>query len=115
MYAGFMIYKVRQALEDPNNWKSIITGCKEDYSEAEGSNNVQKWMALLVKHKQNIGLYDLGNSTRIGRTLFGRDKLGELQRFEKNMGEEDSGKFSETKCSALEVTLIAYYQSLREK
>ena len=33
MYAGFMIYKVRQALEDPNNWKSIITGCKEDYSK----------------------------------------------------------------------------------
>lgn len=107
MYAGFMIYKVRQALEDPNNWKSIITGCKEDYSEAEGSNNVQKWMALLVKHKQNIGLYDLGNSTRpvIGRTLFGRDKLGEAagvtkikekRRFEKNMGEEDSGKFSES-------------------
>ena len=78
-------------------------------------------MALLVKHKQNIGLYDLGNSTRpvIGRTLFGRDKLGEAagvtkikekRRFERKTWVkkilENSQNLTFTKCSALEVTLI---------
>lgn len=130
--AGIEIYRVRQALEDPNNWKSIITGCKEDYSEAEGSNNVQKWMVWLVKHKRNIGLYDLGNSTRpvIGKTLFGRDKLGEAagvtrikekRRFEKNMGERDEGKFSESDVHKMLSfgndfdSANAYYKSIKNK
>jgi len=104
--AGVGVYLVRQALEDPSNWKKHLVS-KFDYpSNDENITNEQKWMKFLVREKHNIGLWDLGNKKRpvIGKKLGifpikgeaeGLTKIKSKNRFSKNMHEDDEGTFSQ--------------------
>jgi len=88
------IFKVRQALNDPDNWDSIMNPPNDgQFQTVRNKTLIAKWKDMLVANKEQIGLYDYGDPRGGGiiggikKTLKGlgsKIKLGTGNSFSKN-------------------------------
>ena len=68
------IFVIREALENPQNWRKIFSNASAGVTE-EG-NPLKLWVDKLVANKHSIGLYDLGDQTQGANKLESKDRLG---------------------------------------
>jgi len=84
------IFKVREALNDPDNWDSIMNPPADaQFQTPRNKTLIAKWKDMLVAQKEQIGLYDYGDPRGGGikkllKGLGTKIKLGTGNSFSKN-------------------------------
>jgi len=84
------IFKVREALNDPDNWDTIMKPPTDaQFQTPRNRTLVAKWKDMLVAQREQIGLYDYGDPRGGGikkllKGLGTKIKLGTGNRFSKN-------------------------------
>jgi hypothetical protein len=84
------IFKVREALNDPDNWDTIMNPPADaQFQTPRNKALIGKWKAMLVANEEQIGLYDYGDPRGGGikkflKGLGTKIKLGTGNRFSKN-------------------------------